>query len=136
MKRLIVGMTTALALSGCAQMTDSRPIPVINTEPVTCNSEAMCSYLWSIVPDKIGKASRMKVSSESDTFISTYPAIDTRQLGARVAKIQQPNGDYQMKATFYCHRHATPKDCERDIIDATNFFNKVMGLYKADYLKR
>ncbi|EFH9370646.1 hypothetical protein JT613_001313 [Escherichia coli] len=131
MKKILFYGLVVLATAGCA---DNRPMPVLDTKPVTCSSEAECSYLWSKVPQHLEFATKMRVESANDTFITTFIPIDTRQLAGRASKVKQ-SGDTAINAEFQCHRHYGQKDCERAVINATNFFNQAMSIEKKHFNK-
>ena len=131
MKKILFSGLAVFALAGCA---DNRPMPIVDTKAVTCASEAECSYLWSKVLLHLKKKKKMRVESANDTFITTYPPIDTRQLAGRVSKVKQSR-DTAINAEFQCHRHYGLKDCERAVINATNYFNKAMSIEKKHFSK-
>ncbi|HDZ8013290.1 hypothetical protein [Citrobacter amalonaticus] len=126
MKRFLL-VTGIVALYGCA---DNRPMPTLETQDVVCSTESECSYLWSKVPQHIETATRMRVENANDAFVITYPPIDTRQLGGRVSIVKNDNGSSTIKPEFMCHRHMSYNDCQRFVINATNYFNKAMEIEK------
>lgn len=126
MKKLILG-AGLIILSGCA---DNRPMPTLDVKDATCSSEVECSFLWSKVPQHLEYATKMKVENANNAFITTYPPIDTRQLGGRVSIVKNGDGSSTLKPEFMCHRHMVGNDCQRFIINATNYFNKTMEIEK------
>ncbi|WP_371343500.1 hypothetical protein [Enterobacter hormaechei] len=131
MKKIILSGLVVYSITGCV---DNRPMPIMDTKSVSCSSDSECSYLWSKVPQHLEFATKMRVDSANDTFITTYPPIDTRQLAGRASKVKQ-SGDTLINVEFQCHKHYGAKDCERAVINATNFFNKAMTIEKKHFNK-
>ncbi|PHM46626.1 lipoprotein [Xenorhabdus miraniensis] len=133
MKRLVVGLTAALVLSGCAVPSkEKKPLPKLTVENQRCYSDSECRSMWANVPEKLELITRVRVDTVSDIYIATYSPSGNRFLGGSAKIVPVNNREKEISPSFSCQRNMDEYSCQKLTILATNAFNEGMkGIKKA-----
>ncbi|ELI7923492.1 hypothetical protein ACQ26G_004349 [Yersinia enterocolitica] len=108
MKKILLILTTAMALSGCSSQFDSSPLgdPSLKAEveaPLICNGEKECNLFWQRAQFWVANNSAWKIETATDTLISTHNSQpDRADLAYQVTRLPNPDGTARIYIKPFC----------------------------------
>lgn len=112
----------AAALSSCANAPQPSPaaIPVVTHPTPICSGKVACEQMWLRANTYVQMASGMKVLTNNDQVIQTYPANAIGRMTGTVTKYPLTETDYEIRLALECRRY---ENCSDLAARGTSLFN-------------
>lgn len=102
MKKLLLAVVLANALTGCAGVPLSAEQQNLVTSPIDCRSKSDCDVKWSRAQSYIARSSYWKIRVATDTLIQTEGPMDSMELAYSSTRLLNADGSGEISIVIGC----------------------------------